>query len=132
MEKKYRPGADLKLAWSDYKSDNGSLCVYFAGGFQLYVLPFPRLRKDGPTKHWRVTWHIDHAEVSPNEMRGLTDRAFSTRIAAQLAAEAIFAPVAKVAVHMVGFVADIQRSLGCWNPRARKLRKGVRKPRRNR
>lgn len=85
----------MKLIWSNYKSSNGSLGVYFPGGFQLFVQC-----EDGswkPTKRWRVWW--GKGESVP--VRGLQGKWFRTRGEAQRAAEAVFVPLALFAPSLV-------------------------------
>ena len=95
----------MRLIWSDYKSDSGSLVVYFPGGFQLSV---HRHNDDWKlTKQWRVWWNRGKRSAVPfevpetPEMKRLYTRWFPARRAAQKAAEDIFVPMALLASSLV-------------------------------
>lgn len=91
----------LRLKWDDYKSDNDSRCVHFPGGFQLYALRRRQFR-DGRwfvNRHWSVWWGDGYPETP--EMTKLHLRKFSTRGAAQIAAERVFVPMALIAAELI-------------------------------
>jgi hypothetical protein len=122
----------MKFVWSDYKSDNGSLSVYFPGGFQLSV----HRHNDNwaLTKRWRVWWYRGEHSAVPfklpetKEMKHLFARWFPTRRAAQRAAEDLFVPMALLAPMLVA----IPKSLRDAKPIAEgvfRVRRPSRRPR---
>lgn len=94
----------FKLGWSDYKSMHGSLTVYFGGGLQLHV-GRKRTRGGKPAGWWRVGWSEDG---EPGKLKGLTDRMFTTRHQAMLAAERVFVPMLRLAPFLVGIEVEVK------------------------
>jgi hypothetical protein len=82
----------MKLQW--YESNKNSLCVYFPGGFQLYVICEDKVRKK--TNRWRVWWSDNGPKI-----KGLSDVWFKTPKEAQRAAEAIFVPMVEISRRLV-------------------------------
>jgi hypothetical protein len=120
----------MKLNWSDYKSDNGSLAVHFPGGFQLSV---HRNNDDWKlTKRWRVWWWrgehsaVPHKVAETKEMKRLYAAWFPSRRAAQKAAEDVFVPMALFAPWLVA----IPRALRDAEPTAADAFRNVAKKRR--
>ena len=96
-KKKWQPA----FYWNDwYKSDHGSACVHFAGGFQLYVM-----RNNDAwniTSKWRVWW----GDKKP-KIKGLSGKWFGTRRAAMRAAENVFLPMLLIAPSLISCRAEL-------------------------
>ena len=84
--------ASMKLRWN--KSSEGNLCVFFPGGFQLYVICENKAWKK--TNRWRVWWGDNEPQI-----KGLSDVWFKTVKEAQRAAEVIFVPMVEISKSLV-------------------------------